>query len=261
MSKKNLSLCFALAAFFASGPLFSECDCTAPVNLKQYLNEVPAPTNQKPPKELELLITGCARSGTLYITKVLKLHGLDVRHEWNADYGIVSWTMAVDSNKSPWGPASNKYRFKHVFHQVRHPLKAIASQMTEGNKSWDFIHKMIPQIKRDDVLLVKCAKYWYYWNLLAEGKSELTYRIENVASVLPEMSLRLGIQLDPLNLNRVRKTINTRHNKHLDKNLTWLDLRRTLNDGLYEKVVCLAKRYGYDVTEAERYIHKKKERD
>lgn len=256
MSKKILSICLAFSAFFTSAPLFSECECKAPVNLKQFLNEVPNTTNKKPPKELELLITGCARSGTLYITKVLRLHGLDVRHEWNSNYGIVSWTMAVDSNKSPWGPPSNKYRFKHVFHQVRHPLKAMASQMTEGNKSWDFIYWMVPEISKDDSLLVKCAKYWYYWNLKAEGKSELTYRIEDVASVLPEMSLRLGVQLDPEYLSKVRKTINTRHNKHLDRNLTWLDLRRTLPNKLYEKIVCLAKRYGYDVTEAERLLQK-----
>ena len=182
--------CFLSLSFWC--PLYSERECAAPVNYNRYLNEWNLNAGGKKRKELELLITGCARSGTLYITKVLRLNGLAVRHEIHqgSDYGIVSWCMAVDSNKAAYGPPSNRYNFKHIFHQVRHPLKAIASQMTEGKRSWEFICKQVPHIPMDDPILVRSAKYWFYWNLHAESKAELTYQIERVAEVLPEMSKR-----------------------------------------------------------------------
>ncbi|MCE5315889.1 MAG: hypothetical protein LLG04_00820 [Parachlamydia sp.] len=208
-------------------------------------------------KEVEFLITGCARSGTHYIAKVLRLHGLDVVHEGNARCGIVSWPMAVNSDNSPWGPGSNNYYFKHIFHQVRHPLKTIASVMlTEPGRTWHYVCKAVPEIKLKDPRIIRAAKYWYYWNLIAESKAELTYRVEDVAETFPELSRILGYTLDTAFLNNVSTDAGTRKRK--PRNLTWLDLRKALNDNLYDKIVCLAERYGYDVREAKRYNFKRK---
>jgi len=226
----------------------AECWCCPPVRLSRTLDECKQEGNKK---EVEFLITGCARSGTHFIAKVLKLHGLDVNHEGDARYGIVSWPMTVDTDRSPWGgPGSNHYYFKHIFHQVRHPLKTIASVMsTEPRSSWNYICKAVPEIKLDDPSIVRAAQYWYYWNLIAESKADLTYRVEDAATALPELSRILGYTLDTAILNKVPADTGTRKPK--PGNLTWLDLRRALDDDLYDKIVCLAGRYGYDVSEAE----------
>lgn len=237
------------AAYLSAG-----CRCCPPVSIARNLDEWKHGGDKK---EVEFLITGCARSGTHYIAKVFRLHGLEVSHEGDARYGIVSWTMAVDSDHSPWGPAANNYYFKHIFHQVRHPLKTIASVMTtEPKRSWHFICKEVPDIKLKDPLIVRAAKYWYYWNLKAESKAEMTYRLEDASSALPEMSRILGYTFDTAFLNQVPSDAGARKRK--PRHLTWLDLRKALNDSLYDKIICLAERYGYDVREAQRYNYKRK---
>jgi hypothetical protein len=212
------------------------------VHSDQYLN------SRATPHRLvrELLITGCARSGTTYITYVLRNCGLNVDHEENAGYGIVSWPMAVDSSNSVWGPPSNRYRFKHIFHQVRHPLKAIASATTEPTRSWAYICQHCKNIKMHDKPLVKAAKYWYYWNLLAEKKAEWTYRIEDIENALDEMSRRLSIPLSKKALGRISKKTNSRRHA----SYTWKDIKAAINPKLYAKILEMARRYGYNVDDA-----------
>ena len=89
-----------------------------------------------------LLITGCARSGTTFITKFFQLNGYDMRHEREGHFGVVSWPMTADSKRTPWGPGYDRYLFKHIFHQVRHPLKTIASAKNEPQRSWAFIKQL-----------------------------------------------------------------------------------------------------------------------
>ena len=214
------------------------------------------------PKQRLCLVTGCARSGTTFIYNVLRLNGIPIRHERevskslkgyildafgldspenrNKNNGIASWVMAADSDTTPWGPGANDFQFKHIFHQVRDPLKTINSAANEPEESWQFIRQFVPEIQADDSKLVRSAKYWYYWNLLAEKKAEWTYRIEDID--MDEMSKRLGVPLDPKTLERVPHNSNTRgHNNRY----TWDDLKAELSPELYENIVQLAKRYGY----------------
>lgn len=100
-----------------------------------YHNECLEDINHK--NEHFLLITGCGRSGTTYISAVLQEFGLDVRHECYGADGICSWPMTVVDDDLPWKwlpPGRNKdMKFTHILHQVRHPLKVIASFYTYVN--------------------------------------------------------------------------------------------------------------------------------
>lgn len=193
-----------------------------------------------------LLITGCARSGTTYITEVLKQAGLRVAHEFLDQDGCVSWPMAVNSDYSPWGPPDNGIHFEHIFHQVRHPLLVISSvYTTEPKESWDFICKHIPEIHPKDDPVVKCAKYWYYWNLKAEEKAEWTYQVEEIETVLSHMSKLLKIPLSREILKRIPKTTN--HRGAYVHKFTWADLDAMLPPDLLSKVQTLALKYGYSV--------------
>lgn len=199
----------------------------------------------KPPaSEKLILVTGCSRSGTTFMAEALMASGLDVRHENIGRDGSVSWPMAVNDTYSPWGPPFQEGVYKHIFHQVRDPLKTIASVMaTELPRSWDFIQKHIPQIQRTDSLLVKSVKYWIYWNRFAEAKAEMTYRIEDVAQVYAEIGRRIGRKLDPADLSRISTTTNHRYDyTHV---YTWDELQEILPIELFIELRDQAIRYGY----------------
>lgn len=192
-----------------------------------------------------LLITGCARSGTTYISEVLKQVGLDIKHEALGKDGSASWPMAATtSDDSPWGPSATGIYFEHIFHQVRHPLLVISSvYTTEPEQSWDFICKEIPEIRPEDDHVVKCAKYWYYWNLMAEGKAEWTYQVEEIEAVLDQMSARLQFPLSKEALDLVSTTTN--HRGAYIHQFTWSDLREMLPSSLLSRIQTLALKYGY----------------
>jgi hypothetical protein len=210
-----------------------------------------------PPEKKEglLLITGCARSGTRYIAFMMCECGLEFGHEWFHKDGLSSWPMAVDSDKVPWGHPSNNYNFKHVFHQVRHPLKVISSVYAwEPEASWEFIKRYVPEINDSDTRLVMTAKYWYYWNLLAEQKSDFTYRVEDIDNALDEMSLRLDMELDKSKIYTVSKNVNTRGPVF---EVTWDLLRTSLPEGLYRDILLMSLRYGYVIEDSDmrRLLH------
>lgn len=194
-----------------------------------------------------LLITGCGRSGTSYIAAALTLGGLEIGHEWLHKDGAVSW-LAVGDDQEVWPRVmTNHLKYQHIFQQVRHPLDVISSWYYNDDiihpSLWDFIYKNAPQISASESLLVRCAKYWYYWNQLAEKKAEWTYRIEDIEEVIPEMERRLGVTLDHQTMKIVSKQSNHWHS--IDKRITWADLKKGLTKQDYDNIVNLAKKYGY----------------
>lgn len=225
-----------------------------------------------PPKiKKELLITGCGRSGTKYISFVLRRIGLHVNHEHIGRDGIASWLMAVDSDRTPWGPGRANYCFQHVFHQVRDPLRAIPSIETFKQSSWTYINHHI-DLRGIDHPRLRAATYWYYWNLKVEEFAEWRYRVEAIDTVFAEMCQRLGRDTNVELLAHVPTDINTRsrgrifhwyeelcerlnirslrpgHPKLADINpeskCTWKDLEQLdpkLSKMIYEKAV----QYGY----------------
>ncbi len=196
--------------------------------------------NNAPP--VFLLITGCARSGTGYISHVLQKNGLDIGHESMGRDGISSWVMAIMTDEPAWGPIPSEVQFEHIFHQVRDPLKVISSvYISEPQISWDYIIKNIPEINLEDSKAEKTAKYWYYWNLRADERAEWTYRVEALDEVWEEMEARLGLSLDRSSMNQVPKNYNTRESHPF----TWASLREALTPDTYMKVRTLAQFYGY----------------
>jgi hypothetical protein len=162
----------------------------------------------------KVLITGCGRSGTRYIVALLIKHGLDVRHEELGRDGVASWTMAVDSTRTPWGPGRRGRTFDNVFHQVRSPLKVIPSMAEFKDRSWRYICKWIP-CEIDEPPLLRAAKYWYHWNVHAEKIAQWRYRVEDFKEVYPEFCARLGITADHALLEALATDINTRSHGRL----------------------------------------------
>lgn len=140
-----------------------------------------------------ILITGCGRSGTKYTAALLQRLGMEVLHEKMGMDGIANWCMAVDSCDSPWGGGRHNLKFKTILHQVRHPLNVIPSLTTFTDRSWRFIEQYIPCPQTDPVIL-RAAKYWYYWNLEAERIASWRYRIEAMPEIFDEFCRRLGVE-------------------------------------------------------------------
>lgn len=204
----------------------------------------------------KILITGCGRSGTNYVANLLDSMGLPFSHEGFPKKGISSWPLAVRSDaEMPWWMfcRHGEFTFKPVLHQVRHPLAVIASTQTFAGSSWDYIKKHIP-VKDEDSLLLKCMKYWYYWNLEAEKFSEWTYQLESFPEVFPEFCKRIGhpelIQKKD-KLQQMAKNVNTRAGRPEKspsmlprKEVTWARLEKEDKE-LCGKIRLLAEKYGY----------------
>jgi len=192
-----------------------------------------------------LLVTGCGRSGTNYLAICLERSGYSIKHEQPGEDGTVSWPMAVNSY-SPWGPESEDH-FEHIFHQVRNPLAVITSWIVNLNDvtrdEWVFIRHHIPEIHPEDPLIVQCAKYWYYWNLLVEQKAEWRFPIEDFEEVLPEFTKRSGLVLDRQELKQIPKNFNSW--RKIQNRITWNDLKVHLPKDLYRNIWEMACRYGY----------------
>ena len=177
-----------------------------------------------------IAITGCARSGSTFMTEVMKAAGLDIGHHHEARVdGICSDVVA-----------SFKCLDKCiVLHQVRHPLHQIASMTTAMDKTWDY---MASFMDIDNMgLLRKCMTYWLEWNARAEKKAVLTFRVENLDHYWGNICQLLSIAEQPL--PDIPKDLNTRRGKYAL--VSWKDLFQE-DTILAKRIEEKAREYGYE---------------
>lgn len=156
----------------------------------------------------KLLVTGCARSGTLYTTKVLRAIGLRVGHEYTDEDGTVSHFFGttmnleypLDLTRGPRGRVVHQgerpsdFEFEQVFHQVRDPRKVIASLRFTTVDPYTLF-----KVSRINVHtmnhLRRAVIYWVVWNEVIEKQRrvDLRYRIEDFSYVFPEILARLDL--------------------------------------------------------------------
>jgi hypothetical protein len=205
------------------------------------------------------LITGAARSGTTFITRVLNHSGLEFAHENGpAGDGLVSHLHAVVADRYAWGlnPAKRRIYFDPILHQVRNPVKTIAS-ITTIQHAWPFIRRHVPDMPYerggeptdDATRLEASALYWVRWTRLSDQRADWTYRVEDLSSsaVLATLSEYVGATIRPDVVSRLSgEKINTRRRRsdYLDVR-TWKDLRRRIPGWLFREVVDGARSYGY----------------
>jgi len=200
----------------------------------------------------KLCIVGCTRSGTVYVTRLLQHLGLKVEHEYPGPDGCIGFNFAFD-RRLIVGDATNVARpgragltFDHLWHQVRHPLKAIGSMHTHNSGTWAMIADGLCWERMPKTVIRCAARYWIELNRLAEDIADITYQIEDVADgseVFEEMCRRLEM---PAYWPNVRLTRNTRAHKRSYRRIEWGDLEREAA-GLYPDVRELAVHYGYEV--------------
>jgi hypothetical protein len=216
----------------------------------------------------KLLITGCGRSGTFYSAEVWRQLGLDIRHERPIGHhgvmgedGAASWLMAVNDPNPPFGTSAVDYEFDIVVHQVRHPLKVIASVaqfiLGKGRFAKEYIQANVPQTKiLDDELslnthqqlILQAARYWYYWNLISEEKATVTVQVEQLSKNLPYLCELTEVEYRRDAVERIPTRINGRQ-YYLNEELwtvDWKDLEE-LDLDLTERIRNLATHYSYNL--------------
>ncbi|WP_043319374.1 sulfotransferase family protein [Microbulbifer sp. HZ11] len=221
------------------------------------------------------VITGCGRSGTTYIARLLSELGCPCNHEvfftgsrpgrgtelmarlgarelrWSSPtIGEAAWEAA------PWLPLMPDDT--HVLHQLRHPLEFIRSRQKKGWVHGRFRSRHLPHFPRMNKARFAAlplpeqadwlARFWIDWNALVEerarGKSYLRYRIEDFdLAKLNEMLTWIQFPHDPDTVEQVFSqlptNVNTRGQKRDDITLNLLPEETRSN------LASAAKRYGY----------------
>lgn len=157
-----------------------------------------------------VLVTGCGRSGTTYVSVLLRKCGVHVPHEHHMGRdGISSWLFAAEASAAPWGPAPSAFRFENVVHLVRDPLAAIPSIATFRESAWAYIEGHIA-LDPSAPPLARSAMYWLRWNELVEGRADARLRVEDMPGALQPLCTELGAPMEVAGLPSMRRNLNTR---------------------------------------------------
>lgn len=192
-----------------------------------------------------LLITGTGRSGTHFISKVLKQIGYDVPHESVGKRGTASWKhivpgtfVYIGKNREVEIDASG---FSRTLHQVRHPLKVIASMHTFSKSTWAHMAKYI-EVDLEAAPALRGMQAWVRWNQLIEPQADWRFQIEKIKQVFPEFCHHAGIEVAkfPTVPHEARDSRVSRFDA-----LYWEDLVAA-DPAMAEEVRALAIRYGYE---------------
>lgn len=236
---------------------------------QKHIDGLVAAMNRPPP----VLITGTPRSGTVYATTVFRAafaeHDTDVQHEQMGSIVTVSWChINPGIDRTYWNEAVGRYTGKYSYtfdkwtaiaHQVRDPLKVIASMPTidfGAHSGWELAHNALrshrerydhianqdPEWPANLDSVAAYALFVLRWNRYIEAFTSFRYRVEDLhggeGSAWPELLDYLKLPQKPFPEGPF--TSNTRpHGK-----LTWEDIKREAPD-CYEALRDMAHEYGY----------------
>lgn len=176
-----------------------------------------------------IYICGAARSGTVYMVKLLNALGYKISHEAVDRDGSVGYHLVL-------------VKPENCFHQVRHPLKQIASM--QAHQSWGFMEDIINVPGRG---LFGCMTYWLEWNELIEQFAVWRYNLENLSDVWDEFLDRIGHEkcdIPDIPRNEHSSLTGSYYEKFSHEELSWEDLFQC-NEELATKIADKANEYGY----------------
>lgn len=139
-------------------------------------------------------MTGCGRSGTMWVAAALRSGGIDVGHEQvftASGVGDDTWRAEVSWFAAPFTPMDGTY----VVRLVRHPLLVAASMTRRGrllDSSRTFAQQWCPALAKAESLVEWAAAWWVEWNRLMVADETLRLDDVNAATVT-----RLARLVDP----------------------------------------------------------------
>jgi len=214
---------------------------------------------------LKLLILGCGRGGTHYVSEVMRAMGANFGHETVCPDGMASWFMAADDPTIDhlWKDGSMRpvrvADFDTVVHQTRHPLAVI--------RSWQPMpatHLQLMFIEKHTSCRIAMSplefgmRYWLDWSRLCDEKITpfgSQYRVEGIEAYPVTLAMLSGVDNtcspDPpfLLMSRGSKVISeTPHSNKTTEELpaiTWGDLYK-VDFKLASEIQELAEGFGYE---------------
>lgn len=171
-----------------------------------------------------LLCIGHPRTGSGYVSALLKAYGIDAGHERMGEDGIVSWMFTVYDWHNPFwlNPyAKSRYTcdFEHVIMHVRDPWTAVPSIMRENAHaalSLDFRARHIRLRYGTDIAAIpsefeKAVAGYCLWSRLAleNNHPELVLRIEEDEKRLRDYLASIGFAMPSGALRLPSKDINS----------------------------------------------------
>jgi len=214
-----------------------------------------------PFRYIDFVVTGTPRSGTTYMTSLLRELGYDCTHErcfdpWHITFaeerpdariwGDSSWLAVPYLRELP--PSTR------VIHVVRNPVDAINSIVSTGQLDWPHDYRTFIAHHwygdRDwwpSKVAESGARFWHDWNAAIDssGRVDLRIRLETACEQLAELFATIDPdhELDPdaarTISSRVPRDVNTR--PHLE------GCPLVTLDSLDDRSRDLARRYGYDM--------------
>jgi hypothetical protein len=185
-----------------------------------------------------VLILGHPRSGTLYTSVVLRTLGLQVQHEREGAEGSVTGQF--------WYGDWKLENYDTIIHQVRNPLKVIASCTKMRLRNPKVIthlasisgSTLTPAQRKNKVLRYMVT--WLGFVNWVDSICAWRYRVEDMSTAFPKLCEEFG--LSPTTpLPPIPDNIN-----HLDHmTLTYNDLRK-LDKSLAEQIYAKACEYNYE---------------
>jgi len=202
------------------------------------------------------LVTGVGRSGTKFLTMALQALNMNVSHDMGlvGKEGVVSWMECFNGNTKFLMSRIDKslrcrhtvnladsWRYKHIFHLVRHPLQNIDSRWDAGviinfqdsTKCQTAVDDGLDKSKmgNQNYTLAFTLRHWVLFNSFAEATSEWGFRNEDLQNKFPqvvnEIRRRVGAgALSETAFNHMRAVSSKTNSHHTRKtgsvSWTWL---------------------------------------
>ena len=202
-----------------------------------------------------VIVTGCPRSGTGYMSQYFQVLGLQVGHEKLRRNGMSYWLLADKRRFDAYNvKASRKgygdLRLAKKFHVTRHPLHMISSMLPRHES---ILRGYVPDWDEYDTPLVRTAKFWVSWNEKIQYGMDIDLRlkVEEAPEQLDNICRVSRLLYHDREIRKV-KQLDTRHNtafgtgmKAYDEVFSWSKLWWSIPRSLYRRVKDLAREYGY----------------
>lgn len=201
-------------------------------------------------REPRFTILSTGRSGTRYAARLLTESGIKTGHEaWWNPYERRATTRLV--GEVSWCATFHLEGYQgHVFHQIRDPLKVVASlATTELDPSWQATdNRLFYEWRRQSIgmtgdPIIDAMGVVLHWTRESERSSEWSYRVEDLdeATIL-EIAERAGLRVDWTKVRAALRAVPTTTNRRKHASIAWSDLP----DGAVKaELLEIAGRYGY----------------
>ncbi len=208
-------------------------------------------------RQYELLALACPRSGTHYMTNVLRNCGIKVGHEHMKRHGTVGMFLAVEDC---WYPGKHWHddesvqgighmEFDTTIHFARDPrvtVPSIASMFfSDFVWCWQERHTGISCGSHPKKL--RAMKFWLAWNELIEKNHsiDLFFRVEDIDNRWGDICDLLSIEGHATPPPTPRDMGSDSNPKMRPVPMTW-DEMKSIDNETYERVREMAVRYGYE---------------